>query len=577
MKKMLNLCAVGLLLVSILLCGVEKNAYAQPMNEDVLAVIRVNNLNDLLMNIGQLVDKVQPGMGAMINPMMVGQMIFANPGWTGMDITEEYKVIVLNPMLYAGSPFAIIAPLSDNDTYLNLLSQSLQVNEEADGIYNFMWPTQQNMFVAFTEKAAILSANEDSAMQVKTFVEERKQVIDEIPDVEGQLRVFFPVKKILTTFRPVIDLMLGVMQQDSEENEQETEGMLQFNADTWSDSLEQTLAKIISLLGQLQKLYLGVNIQPEGIKISTKTFALKDTPFSDFIAVQKPQRLSMLKTLSPNTNAHVLFSFAIDTSTDPEWLESFYSMYPEANSTLIRQLQDMGFTIFEGAGVAGLSDSEGESLIILIADNPVDESDALKQKMFLKQNPEEAREMVKEFISQMFLTDMFTASSLNIEFDKETVEEIKFKDGYILNYYFGIKETIITLPSHQKNFEKFLGKGLFLQYGFIDKYAIVATGKKSLGHVKRIMTSLNNNSNIGAEHLLSKFEFPTENNIFAYISFPKILEWVTKDRTDVQQVKSIESPGVGICGRFTDSTFETEIFVPIDEILAIREMYPPPQ
>jgi hypothetical protein len=221
---------VVIILIGSLIAGSMNMTYAQVTDADVFAVIKVNDPDGFIANIGKLVDKVEPGMGAMVSGMILGQMqmILKNPEWIGMDKTGEYTAVVLNPMTYQ-QPVALIVPVTGKDEYLNILSQSLTGGEEMDGIYTFADPTQKEMFFAFAENIGILADDASVAGQIKALVAEKNPVLTEVPTVKGQLTVSLPVKKILTTVRPMIDgfkqmLLPGMGAEMPKEGEVQPEG-----------------------------------------------------------------------------------------------------------------------------------------------------------------------------------------------------------------------------------------------------------------------------------------------------------------------------------------------------------------
>ena len=68
--------AVVVVLVVIVL-GTVPVAYSQSAEDDVFAVVKVINPENVVAQIGMLVDKVEPGMGAMVNgmAMILGKMM----------------------------------------------------------------------------------------------------------------------------------------------------------------------------------------------------------------------------------------------------------------------------------------------------------------------------------------------------------------------------------------------------------------------------------------------------------------------------------------------------------------------
>ena len=103
MQKNRKKLIVALMIACVTILSVSF-AQAQAPEDDVFGVVYVKNLDALLPKVGAFIDQFQPGMGGMVNTMMVGNMLFHNANWAGMNAAGDFTAIVLNPMKFPGNP-----------------------------------------------------------------------------------------------------------------------------------------------------------------------------------------------------------------------------------------------------------------------------------------------------------------------------------------------------------------------------------------------------------------------------------------------------------------------------------------
>jgi hypothetical protein len=577
LRKAQLLSLVVILLVSLIV-GSTNVAYAQSAEADVFAVIKVKDPDGFIANIGKLVDSVEPGMGAMASGMILGQMqmILKNPEWIGMDKAGEYTVVVLNPMMYP-QPLALVVPVTGKDEYLNVLSQSLTGGEEVDGIYTFMQPTQMEMFVAFTENAGILAEDTSVAGQIKALVEGKSPVLTEVPAVKGQLTVSLPLNKILATMRPMIDgfkqmMLPGMGPEMPQEGAAQPEGTQPEGAPSQPPEIVKNmlLTEIdiaLSLMEQIEKLHLGIDVQPEeGMRISKAVFAAEGSNIEKFMAAQSPQKSSLLGII-PSDSAIIASSSINMTPKFKDWyiwVTKVISsgMTPEEDTAIVDKMAQWTTDALEifGGDVAFGALSQAE--------------DSLVTEVFTLKDAPKATQLVEQY-PEMFnsMTGMY--KSLGLDLDVTLAGKEEYKGGEILNFDLGFNAENIPDPEGQEMFNKIFGEKLSMPFGVVGNYGVVGFGKNAHGQVQQIMELLDSGADVAAEYTPTMFGLPEENNFFMYLSIPKVLLWAAKYAPEAPPDFQIqESPGVGMTGRFVDAHLEGELFVPIAEILAIRNIAP---
>jgi hypothetical protein len=552
--------------VACVVFGIVHVGYAQSPDADVFAVIKVNNLQELLPAITQFVDQFQPGMGGMVNPMMVGNMVFNNPDWAGMDMAGEYTAVVLNPMKYPQDPFALLLPITNKDEYLGALSQSLTGGEEMDGIYSFTRPTQKAMFLTFTGDTGIMSDNQEIAAQVKMLVESNSLALQEAPAVKGQLQAFLALDKILVSVRPMLDMlkqqMLMGMQMGMQQGMQEEgEGDQPNPAEGISNIVQAEFDIMLSLLEQIKSLQLGIAIGAEGLRLSKAAFPVQGTAMEKFLAAQTPKKAALL--------GHIPADSAIIASTTlnftPEFIEGYLgfirtmSSTPGVDPAIIDKSVETARQYFEIVGedtVAGLFSQTDETLLTAVYAI----KDAAKAKEVLEQYPE--------------LFNSFAGLYKNMGFDMSLslADQAEVTSGEILNYNFGMNAEMIPDPEAQEMFNKVFGDNLTMPIGLTGNYAVAGLGKNARPQVEKLMGALDSGAETAAQQTPSMFGLPEENNMFMYISVPKILAWAAKIFPEAPPFEIVEGPGLAMASQIVDSHVEAELYLPVEEIQVIQNM-----
>ena len=557
MQKKRVVQAIVVFSVICLTFGTIQTTYAQAPEDDVFAVVKLNDPQTLLPAIGQLVDKFQPGMGGLINPMMVGNMVFKNPNWTGMDMAGEYSVVVMNPMIHGNNPLAIIVPLTNNDEYMGALSQMLTGGEEADGIYTFTQQNQKNVFVALAGNSGILTESSEIAAQVKSLVEANSQLLSEVPVVKGQVTASIALNKILVALQPMVDmlkqqLLMGVPQGAGEGSGEELK-----------QTVEAELNVLLSLISQMDKIQLGVGLEPEGVRIAKAVLAMSDSNLEKFMAAQSPQKSSLLGVIP--ADSAILASGTINftpefTAVYIHFLKAMVGVAEDMDEETLGKLvgwAEKAFAVFGGDFAAGALSPTSDTLITEI----ISVKDSAQAKELIGQYPELLKTM-----SGMY-------EELGMDFQMKLADTSEVQGGEILNYDFNINAEMIPDPEGQEVFKTLFGENLTLPIGFTENHAIVGFGKDGPAQVENIIQSLDSGAEVGAGQTPAMFGLPEENNLFVYLSVPKILSWaIAKNLPEVPPFEVSEGPGLAMTSRFIDSHMENELFLPIDELLILKKL-----
>ncbi len=570
----------AILLGLILLLRAGNPVGGQPASwpEEVFAIITLNNPGQLLKEVGQLVESIQPGMGVLVNSAVVGQMIFKNPTWTGMDMGGKYLVFILNPQKYPQSPYAVTIPLTNRAGYLTTLSQSLKKEKEERGIYTFKEPNnEKRVFVTFAGKVAILSEDREVARQVKGFIEKNNPGSKPIPFVKGAITASVPVSKILTTFQPMIETMKQQMLMGLEKQTQpppppqgESKGetpQVPLQAEAVKKILQAEVDFVLSFLEQIETLNLGIDVKAEGLRISQSTLATKGSNLANFISIQSPHRSSLLGFIP--SDAGMIGNISIKVTPEliqgyVEFLKMIYEATPGVDPATIDHLSQWITEFFKAFGeefAFGLSTADEKLRMVYL---------------YNVQNPSKAKQLMEEY-PQLLAPMMNFYKSTGTEFDVKISDKMNYHSGEILVYKMNLKTGATTDPEAQEAFTKLFGKEMVMPVGFIGQYSVMGFGSEALGEVQKLMDLLSSGAKISARHTPSLFGLPEENNIFLYFSIPRLVARAASLDPKAPNIKVQESPGIALSSRFVESRIETEFFIPAKEISVFRDMIPIPK
>jgi hypothetical protein len=562
LKKFSVSMLVALIIMAV---GPLSVAYSQMADDDVFGVIRVTNPEDVVAQVGMLVDKVEPGMGAMVNGMAMGQlqMLLKNPQWIGMDKTGEFTVIVLDPNKYP-APFALLVPLTNEGEYVEVLKQAVPGFEEVDGVIKFGEEGMPQAYFVSAGALGVLADNAEVATQVKALVDGGSQALKSAPIVKGQVTASIALTKVMVSVRPMIEgfAQMAVMGMTQEMAEDEAAAGA---AEPMAGMLQSEINTILGLLEQTDKLELGLTVNPdEGARLMEVIVPVPDTALAKFFAAQSPEKSDMLGFLPVDSalvssgsinftpefiDGYAEFSKAIGSAASPEDVESAEKM---------AQFTKDAMMAFAGGFAAAAFSPSQESLVTEV----LSLSDPGKMKSLIQQYPE------------MFQSFLGMYESMGLDLDLQVTEPEQYKGGEILTIDLGFAAEEISDPEGQEAFKSIFGDQLVVPMGFVGNYAVVGMGKDARGQVEKLVDAVEAGERGAVAMSPANFGLPEENNFFLGLSVPKILKWVATYAPDAPEFDIMDGPGIGIGARFTETHAEGELVVPLAEILAIKDVAP---
>ena len=280
----------------IAVLGTVSIAFSQSADDDVFAVVKVTNPEDVVAQIGMLVDKVEPGMGAMVNGMAMGQlqMLLKNPQWAGIDKTGDFTVVVMDPMKYP-SPVALVLPMTNATEYVDILKQAMTGGEEVDGAMKFGQEGAQQMFFASSGNLGVLADNVAMVTSVKALIDAESPALKTASVAQGQLTASVAVTKIMASVRPMIEGFSQMMIMGMTQNMAGGEEGAQPPTAAITGALQAELNALLGLLDQTAKVELGISVDPgQGLRLMKAAFPLPDTAMANFFAAQTPKKSEML-------------------------------------------------------------------------------------------------------------------------------------------------------------------------------------------------------------------------------------------------------------------------------------------
>ncbi len=568
-KKMKKRVVVALMIACLTILSLSV-AQAQAPEDDVFGVVQVKNLDGLLPKIGAFVDQFQPGMGGMVNTMMVGNMLFHNANWAGMNAAGDFTAIVLNPMKFPGNPVAILAPVTNKDEYLGALAQTLTKGEEANGVLTFTQPDQKSVFIAVVGEQAIMADSAEVAALAKSLVDAKSAVLSDAPVVKGQISASLSMAKLMVAMQPMIDMfkqqMLMSMEQganaqgaDAQTEEQKAQ------AQALKGVLESEINTFLSLAAQVDRVQWGIGFEDNGLRLAKSVFALPDTNLAKFMAAQKPKASALMGVIPSDSAVLMSGSIIMTPEFKTGYIEFLKAITAAAQTTqaadakAIESVSSWAQTALDAFGgdfAAGMLSPTSETLMTEV----ISVLDAAKAKDLVKQYPEMMKAM----------SGMYEQAGMKMEMTLGATDAVK--SGEIFNYTFNAKADTITDPQEQEVFKALFGEEMSLPIGFTGDYAVIGFGKNAKGQVESVMDAVNSGAQGEVKQTPAMFGLPDANNLFMYISVPKIMAWAAKNIPDVPAIEMAEGPGIAMGAQFVDSHLEGELFLPTEELLILKKL-----
>lgn len=563
MTKQWKACVIVVMTIGVVF-GIVRGASAQATGDKVFAVVKMQNPDSLISQIGQFVEKVQPGMGAMVNTMMVGQMVFKNSSWAGMNMNGEYTVVVLNPQVHPKSPLAFVVPMISQEAYLDALSQTLTQGEQVEGVYNFSDPnTQKGFFAAFDDKVGVVGEDSEVVAQVKAMVEADSPALSQTAAIESPLTVFLAMDKILEATRPLIDgfkaQAFSQMQQQAEGAE---EGAQQMQA--VQSVLQAEVDAMLSLIEQTEEVQLGLDVQSDQLRLSKAVLPASGTTLEGFFAAQNPQTSSLLGVIPQNSG--IIASGSLNFT--PEFIEAYTNFTAKISKIAAQQVDPeltsklsdwvtSAFKVFGGDFALGALNAD---------------TDVLMTQVYTVKDPAQAKQLIEQY-PEIIQAMAGLNQSMGMEMNMSLVGTDTYSSGEILNFDFGLNATAIPDPQGQEVFNNIFGEGMTMPMGFIGNYSVFGLGKDARGVVEKTMDQLASGAEAAAEYTPATFGLPDDHNLFLYVSVPKIMGWAMKNIPDTPAIDLPEpGPGFAMSGRFVESHFEGQLVLPVEEILLLKSL-----
>ena len=280
-----------------------------------------------------------------------------------------------------------------------------------------------------------------------------------------------------------------------------------------------------------------------------------------FMEAQTPQPSNLLSVVPADSG--VLMTGSINFTPEFKegyvgFLKSMVNAGEAADQAMIEKLAawaEEALEAFGGDFAVGMLSPTSDSLITEV----ISLKDAVKAKELVGQYPE-----ILQMMSGMY-------EEMGLEFDMKLADTAEVKGGEIMNYAFNFNAEMIPDPQGQEVFKQLFGESLSLPIGFTEKYAVVGFGKDGQAQVSSVMEALDSGAEAAAKYSPAMFGFPDENNMFMYVSVPKILSWAqAKNLPDVPPFDVKEGPGLAMVGRFIESHFEGELYLPVEELLILK-------
>jgi hypothetical protein len=553
MQTGIRKCVVCVLL-SLTVFVMSPAAYSQPAEADVFGVIKITDPEGLVGKIGQLVDHVEPGMGMMVNGMVMGQlqMLLKNPQWVGVDKVGEFSIVVLNPMTHP-SPVALVLPLTSEADFVGVMKQNMTGGEDVDGVLSFE-SNGMSLFFAGAGNMGVLADNADMVAAVKDLIEADAPILKDAPVAKGQITASVAFSKIMTELAPMIEgfsqmAMMGMMQDEA------TAGM--------ADVLQAEMNTVIDLLQQTDTLELGITVDPDaGVRLMEAVKAVPGSAMANFFAAQAPAKSDLLGFLPADAavvssgviaytpefiEGYANFSKAISLAASPEDAAGADRMAEYVKEMMLTTDGSFAFSMFSPSQTSLVSAVSGLT-------------DPARYKAMLQQYPE------------MFQGLFGLYEDMGMEFDVQVTAPEAYKSGEILTMDFGFGADSIPDPEGQEVFKQIFGDQMAMEMGFVGNYAVISMGRDGRSQVEALLDAVASGQRGAVAMSPASFGLAEAHNFFLGISVPNILKWMADYVPETPEFDVAAGPGLGMGAHFTGSHAIGELVVPLDEILAIKDV-----
>jgi hypothetical protein len=426
-----------------------------------------------------------------------------------------------------------------------------------------MQPNQKQILLAFTGKVGILAQDQNVATTVKAMVEANDPILKEFPVVKGGLTANIAMSKVMVAVRPMLEMFKQQALMGMEQKIQQAEGAAApVQPEAMKKMLQVEIDMFLSLLDQIDKLQLGLDIKPDGLRITKAVFAVAGGNVAKFMAAQTPKKSALLGLIPADSG--LIMSGSINFT--PEF-KNWYIAFTKAISAL-GQPADAALVDKLTQWVSSSLDAFGGDFA---AGGLSQTTEALFTEILSVKDMAKAKELVGQY-PDMFKSMASMYQNMGLNLDMKLAGQEQYKGGDILNFDFGLKAASIPDPEGQEVFTKIFGDTLLVPIGFIKNYAVIGVGKTARGQVQKTMDTLNSGAAAAAQLTPAKFRLPDANNFFMYVSVPKIMKWVAQYAPNVPAFELQDSPGIAMSGQFVKSHFEGELVIPTAEILALKSI-----
>lgn len=555
---------LSLVVSLILMSAGSLTAYSQPADPEVFGVVRITDPEGFFSQVGLLVDKVQPGQGAMVNGMVMGQlqMLLQNPQWIGMEKTGEFTVVVLNPMTNP-SPIALVMPLTNEAEFVDVLKQAMPGAAEMDGIWQFGEEGMQQMFFAGAGSLGVLSDNADVVAQVNSLIDAGFPMLNAEPAVKGQLNATIDMAKVMTAFQPMIEqysqMAVMGMSQGMDEGEEAVEG-----AEPLANVMQAEVNTLLQMLQQIEMLELGIAVEPdEGLRLMEVVTAAADSGMANFFAAQMSQEAELAAFLPADAalvasgsieltqefiDGYAEFSKSISAAAAPGDAESAEKMAQYTRDMMLASIGDFAMSMF----------SQSDESMLTVVSTPADPA---QYKSLLQQYPD----VFKNFLGMY--------ENMGVDFDMQVSEPEGYQGGEILTMDLGFTAEDIPDPEGQEMFKALLGDEFAIPIGFSGDYTVMAVGQNARSRVEGLIDAVAAGSGNAGAMTAASFGLPADASFFMGLSVPKILKWASLYAPEApENLDILDGPGLGMSASFSGSQAVGELVIPLAEMLAIKDV-----
>ena len=558
-----------LMVVSIGMVMAVVGAVEAGLPGDCIALVRIESVDKMVKDVGDLVSEVQPAMNPQMLTMALGQNV-GNPMLAGVDREKAWWAAVMDPTQYEAKP-VFVAPITDREQFQGALAAMMTEGETVDGVTTFTAANGQTTMVGFCQGHAVVGKSKlacEAVLELWQSGAIEAELLTLRPN--GSLLVAtIDIGKTWAIYQPVVTGALQTFKMMANQGlQQGAQGQAgRTDVDRARAVIEAEIGWILAIAEQLEQVSLALTVGKQGVSLTTESAFKENTALAAFLSAQKPRELGLMKYLP--ADAVVAGGARLDgTHHFMAWYLGFMRTIAGADEEARRAVDGPVRSWAESwageAAFALVPPPEGGGCIEGVYIIDVGDGATVEQALFA---------MMEDTDAMKQLTVGMGRNAV-IKFEKN-VATYKGKSIHRATSTFDLA----SLPAPQAE----MIRRLFTNGSFVNEIAIVgdrlamAFQGSARDRLKQLIDALPGDAGDFLDSPLLRGTFatvPNDQSLIGFVSIGDVLEWVQGIAPIRIPVTTYDSTaGIGVTARLSGRQVRTNLIVPMAEILALKNVF----